>query len=116
MSRAECQFGLALLTLTDQEKKMSAYIVLTREKTLDAAELAIYQQEVGPTHDTFDFKMLVAFGRHEVLKGEPIEGVAIVEFPTMEAAKEWHESAAYREAREHRFKGAEPRCVLVQGV
>ena len=95
---------------------MSAYLVFTREKTLDAAELAIYQREVGPTHDTVDFKMLVAFGRQDVLEGEPIEGVAIVEFPTMEAAKGWYESPAYRQAREHRFKGAETRCVLVQGV
>jgi len=116
MRRAEYQLGLALHPLTDQEKKMSAYMVFTREKTLDAAELAIYQREVGPTYDTFDFKMLVAFGRQEVLEGEPIEGVAIVEFPTMEAAKAWYESRAYRQAREHRLKGAETRCVLVQGV
>jgi uncharacterized protein (DUF1330 family) len=116
MARAEYQLGLALHPLTDQEKKMSAYMVFTREKTLDAAEVALYQREVGPTHDTFDFKMLVAFGREEVLEGEPIEGVAIVKFPTTGAAKAWYESPACRQAREHRLKGAETRCVLVQGV
>lgn len=95
---------------------MSAYMVFTREKTLDAGELATYEREVGPTHDTFDFKILAAFGRQEVLEGEPIEGVVIVEFPTMAAANAWYDSPAYREARKHRFEGAETRCVLVQGV
>ena len=40
----------------------------------------------------------------------------IVEFPTFEDAKKWYDSLAYREAREHRFKGAKYRAVLVQGV
>jgi uncharacterized protein (DUF1330 family) len=38
------------------------------------------------------------------------------EFPTIEAAKAWYDGPAYREAREHRFKGAEYRAVIVQGV
>ena len=95
---------------------MSAYLVFTREKTLNAAELAIYQQKVAPTLGTYDLKTLVAYGRHEVLEGAPLEGVVIVEFPTVAAAKGWYNSPAYSEAREHRFKGAEYRCVLVEGV
>jgi Domain of unknown function (DUF1330) len=31
-------------------------------------------------------------------------------------AKAWYNSPAYREAREHRFKGAEYRVVIVQGM
>lgn len=95
---------------------MSAYLVFTREKTVDAAELAIYKQDVVATLGTFDLKTLVAYGPHEVLEGPAIEGVVIVEFPTVEAAKGWYNSPAYVAAREHRFKGAEYRCVLVEGV
>lgn len=95
---------------------MSAYFVFTKEKTLDAAELAIYQQKVGATLNGFDVKMLAAYGNQEILEGEPVEGVVILEFPTMEAAKSWYESPEYREAREHRFHGAKYRCVLVQGI
>jgi len=35
-----------------------------------------------------------------------MEGVVIVEFPTLEAAKTWYDSPAYREARDYRFRGA----------
>jgi uncharacterized protein (DUF1330 family) len=42
--------------------------------------------------------------------------VVIVEFPSIDAAKAWYESPAYREAREHRFKGADYRAVIVEGL
>jgi uncharacterized protein (DUF1330 family) len=99
-----------------KEKQMSAYLVFTKEKTLDAAELAVYQQKLFPTLATRGLKTLVAYGPHEVLEGPAVEGLVIVEFPSVEAAKGWYDSPEYREAREHRFKGAEFRCVLVQGV
>jgi len=71
---------------------------------------------VPPTLATSDFKTLVAYGEHEVLEGESIEGIVIVEFPTRERARAWYDSPAYQAAREHRFRGAKYRCILVQGT
>ena len=95
---------------------MSAYLVFTREKTLDPAELAVYQQKVRGTFGSFQLRILAAYGAQEVLEGDPVEGVVIVEFPSAEEAKAWYDSPAYKQVREHRFRGAEYRCVLVQGV
>jgi Domain of unknown function (DUF1330) len=39
----------------------------------------------------------------------------ILEFPTFDEAKAWHDSPAYR-VREHRYKGADYRAVIVQGL
>jgi uncharacterized protein (DUF1330 family) len=61
-------------------------------------------------------KLLASYGRYEDLEGSPTEGTVIAEFPSMEAAKAWYESRAYREVREHRFKGAIYRALLVAGV
>ena len=52
----------------------------------------------------------------EVLEGAAVEGVVILEFPTFDEAKAWYDSPAYREVREHRYKGADYRAVIVQGV
>jgi uncharacterized protein (DUF1330 family) len=41
--------------------------------------------------------------------------VVILEFPTFEEAKAWYDSPAYRKVREHRYKGADYRAVIVQG-
>jgi uncharacterized protein (DUF1330 family) len=39
-----------------------------------------------------------------------------MEFPSMQAARAWHGSAAYREVRENQLKGAVYRGVIVQGL
>ncbi len=46
-------------------------------------------------------------GKFEVLEGAEVQGVVILEFPTVAEAKAYYESPAYREAREHRFKAAD---------
>jgi uncharacterized protein (DUF1330 family) len=95
---------------------MKGYMVFTREKTLDAAELAIYWDKIRATFEGHEVKVLAAYGKYEVLEGDATEGVVIAEFPTFEAAKTWYDSAAYREVRKHRQKGAVYRGILVEGV
>jgi len=95
---------------------MSAYIVFTRDKTTNQEELDVYDVKVKPTLGTFGMKPRAIYGKHKVLEGAEIEGMVIIEFPTFDEASAWYESPAYQEAREHRFKGAEYRCVIVQGI
>jgi uncharacterized protein (DUF1330 family) len=99
-----------------QGEAMKGYIVFTREKTLDAAELTIYWQEIRGTFKGRDVKVLASYGKYEVLEGGQTEGAVIAEFPTFEAAKAWYDSPAYQEVRKHRQKGAIYRGILVEGV
>jgi uncharacterized protein (DUF1330 family) len=98
------------------EMAMSAYLVFTRDKMVDKAEMDIYSKEVPSTFAGHDFKILAMYGGHEDLEGEATEGTVIVEFPNSDAAKAWYDGPAYTKVREHRFKGAIYRCTLVQGV
>jgi uncharacterized protein (DUF1330 family) len=95
---------------------MAAYMVFTREKTLNQGELDTYSKVVGPTLQGREFTSHAVYGKHETLEGPPVEGVVILSFPTYEAALDWYNSPAYAAAREHRFKGAEYRAVIVQGL
>jgi uncharacterized protein (DUF1330 family) len=61
-------------------------------------------------------KVLTFYGSHEDLEGASTEGTVILEFPTIAAAKAWHNGSPYRKVREHRFKGATYRVTLVAGV
>lgn len=94
---------------------MAAYIVFTRESTNDPKELATYSKKVGKTLEGHPVEVLAAYGRHEVIEGPEVEGVVILEFPTFAEAKAWYNSPAYREVREHRFRGSVYRGVIVEG-
>ena len=95
---------------------MSAYVVFIREQTLDRAELDTYFKEVKATFAGHELKVLANYRPQEDLEGSPTEGTVIGEFPSMEAAKAWYDSPPYRKVREHRFKGAIYRGILVAGV
>jgi uncharacterized protein (DUF1330 family) len=95
---------------------MKGYLVFTRDKTLDKDEMATYSKEVPATFAGHEFQVLALYGAHEDLEGAATEGSVILEFPSIEAAKAWYNSPAYRKVREHRFKGGTYRVTLIQGV
>ncbi len=95
---------------------MVTYIVFTRERTRNQAELDTYLEKVSASMPGHAITPRALYGRQEVLEGAAVEGVAILQFPTFDEAKAWYDSPAYREVREHRYKGADYRAVIVQGV
>ena len=95
---------------------MKGYLVFTRDKTLDKDEMATYSKEVPATFAGHEFKTLARYGAYEDLEAAATEGTVLVEFPSIEAAKAWYNSPAYRKVREHRFKGATYRVTLIEGV
>ena len=95
---------------------MVAYVVLTRERVRDAAGLQTYSSRVAATFVGHAAKPRVVFGRHEILEGADVDGMAILEFPTFAEAKAWYNSPAYQEAAVHRFKAADFRCMIIEGI
>ncbi len=95
---------------------MSTYVVFIRERTRNPAEMEAYTPKAGASLAGHAVKVLAAYGKQEVLEGPDVEGVVIVEFPSFAEAKAWYDSPAYREAREHRFRGADYRAVIVEGL
>jgi uncharacterized protein (DUF1330 family) len=62
---------------------MSAYVVFTRTKTIDQKELEKYWTGIKATMKDHPIEVLVAYGKHEVLEGDPIEGMVIAKFPSV---------------------------------
>jgi uncharacterized protein (DUF1330 family) len=84
---------------------MAAYIVVTREKTRDAAKLDEYKKMAPASFQKHTATFLAIHGRQEVLEGPKNEDIVILEFPSYEAALAWYHSPEYRAASEHRFQG-----------
>ena len=95
---------------------MAAYIIATREKTRNAAELAEYKKSVPATFQEHPVVVRAINGRCEVLEGPALEDVVILEFPSYEEAKAWYQSPAYQAARAHGFQGADYRFILTEGT
>jgi uncharacterized protein (DUF1330 family) len=95
---------------------MPAYIAFTRTKTLDQKELEAYWAGIKDTLKGHPIEVLVAYGSHEVLEGDPIEGIVIAKFPTVKAAKDWYYGQAYQSAAKHRQKGAIYQGLVVEGI
>ncbi|MDU7524858.1 MAG: DUF1330 domain-containing protein [Roseomonas mucosa] len=89
---------------------------MIRDSTVDAGELALYQQKAPAARAGHDLTPLAFYGAFEVLEGAPIEGAVILRFPNIEAARAWYDSPAYREALPHRLRGAESRAFIIEGI
>jgi uncharacterized protein (DUF1330 family) len=95
--------------------KKPAYVIFTREHTRDTAALKTYSQKSPASLTGRTVELLAVYGRQEVLEGSQVEGVVVLRFPSFEEAKTWYDSPEYREARQHRFVGADYRAVIVEG-
>jgi uncharacterized protein (DUF1330 family) len=95
---------------------MPAYVIFIKNKTLDADELKTYGQKAGGARGDHAITPLAFYGPLEVLEGDAAEGVVLLQFPDMDAAKAWYHSPAYQDAKQHRLKGADYRVILAQGL
>jgi uncharacterized protein (DUF1330 family) len=95
---------------------MSAYVVFTRTKTIDQEELEKYRTGIKATMRDHPVEVFVADGKHEMLEGDPIEGMVIVKFPSVKTAKDWIHSEAYQNVAKHRKLGAIYHGLIVEGV
>lgn len=95
---------------------MSAYFVMIREETTDAAALADYGPRAALAAQHHPLKPLAVYGALDQLEGDSIEGAVILEFPDMAAARSWYDSPAYQAAVKFRHAGSRSRAFFTEGI
>ena len=95
---------------------MSAYFVFVRDKMKDAAAYAAYGQKAVASMSGHEARPLAANGALTPVEGAPADGVVIIEFPTVEAAKAWYHSPAYQACVGERLGATEGRAMIVEGL
>lgn len=98
---------------------MVAYAVFFREETLDQSELDTYTsklQENWAAFEAFSPRLLAVSSEQQVIEGGSLQGVVILEFPSVELAKQWYLSPEYQAVLQHRLKGGRFRSVIVASV
>jgi uncharacterized protein (DUF1330 family) len=95
---------------------MVAYAVFIRDRVRDPDTMQTYLDEVGATFEGHQATRRAGHGPFQMLEGAAMESVVITEFPSIEAARAWYDSAAYREVRRLRHLAADYRAFIVEGV
>lgn len=95
---------------------MSAYIVYVRDRITDPEEFAKYEAAAPAASVGHPITPLAFYGAVDTLEGTPVDGAAILEFPTIAEARASYDSPLYQEAMKHRLKGAEYRVFIIEGI
>jgi uncharacterized protein (DUF1330 family) len=100
----------------ESEVKMSAFVVVDISVT-DPQEYQTYIQLAPAAVAKFGGKYLARGGKVEVLEGDwQPNRLVILEFPSVERAKEWLNSDLYQPARHIRHKTAHTNMIVVEAV
>lgn len=96
---------------------MAAYVLVQVEVT-DPEAYREYAQGAAPIVERYGGRFLARGGRYETLEGDwQPKRVVIIEFPSFEQAKAWHDSPEYREVRPIRERNAKTQFLtVVEGV
>jgi uncharacterized protein (DUF1330 family) len=94
---------------------MPAYFITFRDEMKNPEQYAAYGQKAMASFAGHDSKLLVANGALTPIEGEAPDGVVVIEFPTVQAAKDWYYSPAYQAAVGERLAATSGRAVIVEG-
>ncbi len=95
---------------------MAAYLIAQIDVT-DPVAYEEYRKQVPATLQGHATRYLVRGGAMARLEGDwPHERVVVIEFPSMEAARAWYDSAAYAGPKALRQGASRGNLILVEGA
>jgi len=95
---------------------MAAYVIV-EVNVHNPTEYEEYKKLTPATLSAFGGEFVVRGGETETLEGEwQPQRIVVLEFPTVQRAKEWWNSEAYSKAKVIRQRTATTKMIVVQGV
>ena len=95
---------------------MAAFVIV-EVSIQDPNEYEEYKKLTPATVEMYNGKFIVRGGQTETLEGKwQPERIVILEFPTVERAKEWWNSEIYSKAKAIRQRAAKSKMIVVSGV
>jgi len=94
---------------------MVAYVILQIEVT-DSEKHAKYRQIATPIVESYGGKYLARGGKMEVVEGESLPRIVIVEFPSVERFKSFYNAPEYQEAKALRRSATRGNMLVIEGV
>jgi len=99
-----------------QAKIPPGFIISEPDALLDLPSLQKYAEKVPETLAPFNHHFIVRGGKPQALEGEAPQGVVVIAFDSVEKAREWYDSPAYRAIRPLRQDSSKGRLFIVEGI
>ena len=95
---------------------MPGYVIFDIRIT-DPDAYAPYRERAGATVEAYGGRYLVRGGAHEAIEGDwDPERVVVLEFPSVERAREWYHSPEYQEIAPMRQSASVSKGLIVEGA
>jgi uncharacterized protein (DUF1330 family) len=95
---------------------VAAYVIVDVDVE-DAAVYEDYRRQTPPTIEAFGGRFLARGGATEVLEGDwQPKRLVVIEFPSIDVAKQWLDSPAYAAIMGIRHRSARTNMIVVEGV
>ena len=95
---------------------MAGYVIV-QVHVHDPEGFAVYREMVPPTLDVYGGRYLVRGGDFECLEGQwDPKRLVIIEFDSVQRARQWWASKEYAPARQLREKTAQSKLIIVAGL
>ncbi len=95
---------------------MAAYVIVEID-IVDLTGYEEYKKLAAATVHKYGGKYIVRGGKTEVLEGDwKPKRIVVLQFESMQRAKEWLNCEEYREPRKMRHRTAKTKMILVEGV
>jgi uncharacterized protein (DUF1330 family) len=96
---------------------MSAYCFFDLLEVTDPGKMEEYRKRVGPVVERYGGRYLAVGGKFDVVEGDwrPVFPV-IIEFPSLDQARQWYNSEDYRELKDMRLSATRSNGVFIEGL
>jgi uncharacterized protein (DUF1330 family) len=100
---------------TEEKREMAGYLIANLDIT-DPAKFAEYREKVVSVIERFGGRYLVRGGEVRRVEGNlPLHRLVVLEFPTLDAAQRFYDSAEYQPLIKLRLASTRSDLVLVEG-
>lgn len=95
---------------------MAGYVIVDIEVT-DPQGYEEYKRLAAPTVEAFGGRYIARGGKTDTLEGDwQPSRIVLLEFPSLDRAREWWHSQEYNSVKEIRYRTANSRMIAVEGL
>ena len=102
--------------MREREIKMRSYAVGYLKNVEMGRDIETYLEAIDGTLALFGGRFVIHGGKKHMLEGQVETDLIVIEFPDLQSAQAWYDSAAYQAIIDYRRNNSDGQVFLIEGV